>query len=106
MKASQGKNAKFTTHAIGTEPLNYKWEWKPAVDDSGSKNWQLCDAKWSNDATLTIPEVDIRNEGSYRCVVSNFAGSQTSKPAKLEVSSFDAINKLEFTLQAIDYQKC
>ena len=68
------------------------------MDDNASKNWQLCDAKWSTDATLTIPEVDICNEGSYRCVVSNFAGSQTSKPAKLEVCSFDAINKLKFTL--------
>ena len=57
------------------------------MNDNGSKNWQPCDAKWSNDATLTIPEVDICNKGSYRCVVSNLAGSQTSKPAKLEVST-------------------
>ena len=60
------------------------------MDDNASKDWQPCDAKWSNDATLTIPKVDICNEGSYRCVVSNIAGDQTSKPAKLEVCSFDA----------------
>ena len=72
----------FTVEASGIEPLNYKWEWKPAE----SKEWQqLCDTQEFNSATLTIPSVQKSNEGSYRCVISNDAGSETSKPAELSV---------------------
>ena len=81
----EGKSAKFSIQATGTEPLSYHWQCKPAAED-GRDEWQLCDAKWCNGATLTIPSVQKCNEGSYRCVVSNCAGSQISNPAKLEVS--------------------
>ena len=80
----QGKCTKFTIQATGTQPLSYHWQWKPAEEDS--EEWQLCDTDLSNGATLTIPSVQKSNEGSYRCVVSNCGGSQTSNPAKLEVS--------------------
>jgi len=104
--AVQGENAMFTTHAIGSEPLNYKWEWMPAVNENGTKIWKSCDDKWSNNATLTVPKVDNCNEGSYRCIVSNFVGNHTSKPAKLEVRSCDETSPFEFTLLMIDHQKC
>ena len=81
----QGESAKFTIQASGTEPLNYCWECKPAEKGGGSEKWQRCPANWFDGATLTIPNVDKSNEGSYRCVVRNHVGEQTSNPAKLGV---------------------
>ena len=78
----RGKPAKFIVEATGTEPLKYQWEWKPAEDDDGREEWQLCDAGWCDGATILIP-MQKSNEGSCRCVISNCAGSQTSNPAKL-----------------------
>ena len=83
--AVPGKPVMFTAEATGTEPLSYQWEWKPAMDDG---KWQPCDAEkfpGVDSSTLTIPDVEKSNEGSYRCVVSNNAGSQTSNPVKLNV---------------------
>ena len=34
---------------------------------------------------IAIPSVQKSSEGSYRCVISNFADDETSNPAKLEV---------------------
>ena len=81
--AVQGKGAKFTIQATGTQPLSYHWQWKLTKEES--EEWQPCCAEWSDGATLTIPSVQKCNEGSYRCVIGNYAGSLTSKPAKLEV---------------------
>ena len=85
-KVLSGKPVTFTAEATGTEPLNYHWEWKPVEEEGGSKKWQPCHTEWCDGATLTIPSVLKCNEGSYRCVISNCAGNETSNPAKLEVS--------------------
>ena len=80
-----GKPVMFTAEATGTEPLNYQWEWKPAMGDD---EWHPCNVEkfpGTDSSTLTIPSVQKSNEGSYRCVISNCAGSQTSNPAKLTV---------------------
>ena len=82
--AVPGKLAKFTIQAIGTEPLNYNWQWKPAVED-GSEEWRPCDPEWCDGATLTIPSVQKSNEGNYHCVISNCADTQISKAAQLSV---------------------
>ena len=87
--AIPGKPTSFTIQATGTEPLSYSWQWKPAEE---SKEWQPCNALGSNTATLTIPSVQKSNEGSYCCIISNYAGSQTSNAADLSVgknSTFD-----------------
>ena len=76
--AIRGKFVKVAIQAIGTKPLSYQWQWKPT-----RAGWQPCNTEWSNGAILTIPKVQKSNEGSYRCVVSNCAGIQTSNPAKL-----------------------
>ena len=81
----EGKSAKFSIKATGTEPLNYKWQWQPTVEGCASEEWEPCRAKWSSGATLTIPKVEKSNEGNYRCVVSNLAGDQTSNSAELTV---------------------
>ena len=77
-----GSVVMFTVEATGTDPLKYQWEWKPAGEKG---EWQPCDAEWCDGATLTIPIVQKSNEGSYHCVISNYAGSQTSNPAQLSV---------------------
>ena len=82
--AVQGKSVTFTVQAIGTEPLNYHWQWNPAAEDR-SEEWQPCRAEWCDGATLTIPSVQQFNEGSYRCVISNCAGTLISKAAQLKV---------------------
>ena len=74
----QGKCVKLAIQAIGTTPLSYHWQWKPAEE-----GWQPCNADWCNGATLTIPNMQKSNEGSYHCVISNSAGNQTSKSAEL-----------------------
>ena len=80
-----GNTVAFTIQAIGTQPLSYQWEWKPAVEGGESEEWQPCPAQWCSGATLTIPSAHKSNEGSYHCVVSNSAGSHTSEPAELSV---------------------
>ena len=47
----------FTAEATGTQPLNYRWEWKPAMDDG---EWQLCDVErfpGADSSTIVIPSV-------------------------------------------------
>ena len=75
----------FAVQATGTEPLSYQWEIKTR---NGKGGWQLCDVEsfpGANSSTLTIPSVQKSNEGSYRCTVSNCAGSETSQCATLTV---------------------
>ena len=79
-----GTGVLFAIQATGTEPLNFHWQWKPA-EECESEEWQPCDAEWCDGATLTVPSVQKSNEGSYRCVINNYAGTQTSNPAKLSV---------------------
>lgn len=80
---AQGKSVKFSIQSTGTGLLNYKWEWMPSGEEGGAKQWQPCHAKWCKGPTLTISKVDESNEGTYRCVVSNDAGSDVSNPATL-----------------------
>ena len=75
----------FTVQASGTDPLNYQWQWRPVDEENGSEEWQSCDAEWCDDGTLTIPSVQKSNEGRYRCIINNCAGSQTSKPVQLSI---------------------
>ena len=91
---AQGKPAKFSIQASGTETLNYHWQWKPAEERGRSEEWQQCDTKWCKGAMLSISKVAKSNEGSYRCVVTNFAGNQTSVPAKLTVGKCPALKTL------------
>ena len=83
--AVPGKSFVFTVEATGTQPLNYRWEWKPAMDDG---KWQPCDVgrfPGADSSTIVISSVEKFTEGSYCCVVTNCAGNQSSNPAKLSV---------------------
>ena len=77
--AVPGNLVTFTIQATGTEPLNYQWEHK--IGD-GNDVERIPEA---NSSTLTIASVQKPNEGSYRCTVSNCAGSETSQCATLTV---------------------
>ena len=80
--AVPGNAVMFTVEATGTDPLSYQWDWKPAGDRN---EWQPVEFSGSDQFTLTISSVQKSNEGSYRCVISNCAGTQTSSPAQLSV---------------------
>ena len=81
--AFPGKPVTFSIQATGTEPINYQWQHKTR---DGNEEWQSCDVECfpgANTSTLTISSVQKLDEGSYRCVISNCVGSQTSEPVKL-----------------------
>ena len=79
----------FTVQATGTDPLSYHWQWKPPEEKG---EWQPCDTDLSDGATMTILSVQKSNQGSYRCVISNYAGTQTSNPAELSVGKNPFLN--------------
>ena len=84
--AVPGKLVTFSIKATGTEPLSYQWQY-----EAGSEGWHLYDVEKSpgaNSSTLTIPRVKKSNEGSYYCIVSNCAGSETSKYATLSLGEY------------------
>ena len=77
------KFAMLTVQAIGTEPLQYQWQHKMRAE---SCEWQSCDVVRFSGATsssLIILSLQKSDEGSYRCIISNIAGSQSSEPALL-----------------------
>ena len=80
---SPGTAVSFTIEATEMDLPGYQWQWKPA---EGEGEWQPCPAEWYDGDTLAIPSVQKSNEGWYRCVVSNCAGTQTSNPAQLSVA--------------------
>ena len=91
--AVPGHPVTFTVHATGTEPIKYQWQWKPAGEEGGgSEEWQQCDIKWCSGNALSVPNVQKLNEGSYQCVISNCAGFQITKAAKLSVGTNLDIN--------------
>ena len=87
--AVPGNPVMFNIQATGSEPLSYQWQRKTG---GGSEGWQSCDVKrfpGANSSTLIIPSVQNSNEGSYCCIVSNCAGSETSEFAILTVGGLN-----------------
>jgi len=70
---------RFTIQATGTKPMSYQWSHKPP----GKEDWSKLQGK--DHSTLSIPSVQKSNEGSYCCIVSNCAATETSKSAELSV---------------------
>ena len=82
---SEGATASFSTAASGSAPLAYQWQ-------------KLVGANWTDLAnggrisgargvTLTITGSQLGDSGSYRVIVSNAAGSDTSAAAELTVTA-------------------
>jgi Immunoglobulin domain len=72
---SAGSSVTFTVAASGTAPLSYQWQ-KDGSALSGQTN-----------ANLLLGSVSSADAGSYTVVVSNAAGSVTSQPATLSITS-------------------
>ena len=71
-----GQTATFSVTASGTAPLSYQWQ-KNNTTISGATS-----------ASYTTPATTLADNGStYRCVVTNSAGSATSNNATLTVSA-------------------
>lgn len=71
----QGANLSFSVLSAGDPPLTYYWERNSQVIASGTN------------LTLSLTNVTGANAGTYTVVVSNNAGTTTSLPAFLTVSS-------------------
>ena len=70
---NEGSPVTFSVVATGTAPLSYQW-YKGSSKINGATK-----------ATYTISNVKISDAGSYKVVVSNSAGSETSSVATLNV---------------------
>ena len=71
-----GKRAKFSVTATGTDPLGYQWR-KNRLDIAGATQ-----------SSYTTPQTTAADNGSsFSVVVSNSAGSVTSRNAKLTVNT-------------------
>src|ERR1035438_5971732 len=68
-----GQSATFSVSASGTAPFGYQWALSDTLLFGGSNG------------TMTIPNVQASNAGSYMVVVTNAAGSVTSAVATLTV---------------------
>jgi PKD repeat protein len=76
---NEGQSATFSITASGTAPLAYRWQ-RGGVDIAGATQ-----------ASYTTPAASMADNGStYRCIVSNTAGTATSNPATLTVRDVTA----------------
>lgn len=71
-----GDTAEFTVLASGSAPLTYQWYFNSSTALSGGTN-----------ATLSLTNVQVVNQGSYHVVVANLRGTATSAPVTLTVNS-------------------
>ena len=72
---AEGETASFSVTASGTEPFSYQWQFNSNNISSG------------NAAILTLTNVTVAQQGSYRVIVTNAYGSVTSAVARLTVNS-------------------
>ncbi len=83
-----GKAASFSSHALGSLPVYYQWQF------NGSP---IADA---TDNTLALAAVKLADEGDYTLVATNVSGSVTSSVAKL--SLLEAVPSLHNTGMGAD----
>ena len=74
-----GSDVTFSVTATGTAPLSYQWQKDGVNLNDGGR------ISGATTATLTITGVTESDEGGYRCVVTNSAGTDTSNTATLTV---------------------
>ena len=85
-----GKTVAFSIQAAGTEPLDYKWQWKQFGKEGEKDGWQKLSGEGS---TFQVMKVTAHDAGYYQCVVSNSAGSETSQCASLTVGKCTSLYK-------------
>jgi hypothetical protein len=80
-----GNSISFAVEANGEPPLTFQWK-KDGINISGA-----------TDANHTIASAQLTDSGIYRVIVTNLAGSTTSRSARLVVGEVPA-----FTLHPVD----
>jgi uncharacterized membrane protein len=75
-------NAQFTVAASGISPLSYRWQ-KDGNDLTDDGHYAGTDT-----AVLTIASVSFDDEGTYRCRVSDAAGTTLSEAALLRLGTY------------------
>ena len=80
-----GRGVQFSVTATGTAPLSYQWQ-KDGVNltDGGR-------IKGASTSTLSITAVQESDEGRYRSVVTNTAGTDTTTSSKLTLGKYLSI---------------
>jgi len=73
-----GNSATFSVSATGTAPLSYRWYFNTNTPVNGGTG-----------PTLTLANVQYTNAGGYSVVVTNVAGSVTSRVAQLIVTNIE-----------------
>ncbi len=71
---TNGGTAQFSVSAVGTDPLSYQWYFNTTQMLAGATA-----------AQLTLPSVNLQDQGSYAVQVTNLYGSTVSPPAQLTV---------------------
>lgn len=75
LAVSSGQTAVFTVVANGTPPLDYQWR-RNNVNIAGAAS-----------ASYTITNVSVGDSNNYSCIISNSAGSVTTRSAILTVTA-------------------
>ena len=92
-----GKSFTLTIQATGTQPLSYQWQWKPFGKKDDNSGWQNLSGE---DSMFQVMKVQSGNAGYYRCVVSNYAGSEVSQFASLTVGKYANCSLLVCTVRS------
>ncbi len=80
-----GGTATFSITATGDAPLSYQWQTNSVNLVNGG------DFSGVTSNVLTVSPVSATDAGSYRCIVTNAAGSVTSSNATLTVNALPAL---------------
>jgi len=79
-----GQNAAFAVVAQGTAPLTFQWQRQPASAATWSNVTDSSSYVGSSTATLLVTGATYAMNGdSFRCVVTNSAGTATSNPGSV-----------------------
>jgi hypothetical protein len=87
----------FSVVSTGTGPLAYQWQVESAPPGSGDFT-NLADGllagvasiAGANTATITLTDLVVGGAASFRCLVSNSCGSETSAVARLAICDYAA----------------
>ncbi len=70
----RGSNVVFGSHAIGTAPLHYQWQFEGSAIATATNS------------SLVLNNISLAQQGNYSVVVTNTIGAVTSTPAALTVT--------------------
>ena len=71
-----GTTATFSVTALGSQPMTFQW-YQTTIDSLGNPTGTIALTNGLS-ATLTIPNLAVEHEGTYKCTVSNPFGTVSS----------------------------